>query len=90
MSVHARKEAPRAGAPQRGRTDLKPILVTFACSSAACVGSYYLATYVNNHLTEVLGMERTTGLALRGIGASGMAVAPAWYLLPAGLPRIRR
>lgn len=51
-----------------GRRDLKPLMVTFACSSVSGVGIYYLATYVNNHLTSVLEIERTTGLALSGVG----------------------
>ena len=51
-----------------GTKGLKPILITFAFSSVSGLGIYYLATYMNNHLTTSLGLDRGAALALSGAG----------------------
>jgi MHS family proline/betaine transporter-like MFS transporter len=58
-------EAPLVKAGTKG---LKPILITFAFSSVSGLGIYYLATYMNNHLTTSLGLDRVSALALSGVG----------------------
>lgn len=51
-----------------GAKGLKPILITFAFSSVSGLGIYYLATYMNNHLTTSLGLDRASALSLSGVG----------------------
>lgn len=51
-----------------GTKGLKPILITFAFSSVSGLGIYYLATYMNNHLTTSLGLDRSSALTLSGAG----------------------
>ncbi|BCW40324.1 MFS transporter [Arthrobacter sp. StoSoilB3] len=51
-----------------GSKGLKPILITFAFSSVSGLGIYYLATYMNNHLTTSLGLDRASALTLSGAG----------------------
>lgn len=51
-----------------GTKGLKPIMLTFAFSSVSGLGIYYLATYMNNHFTTSLGLDRGTALALSGLG----------------------
>ncbi len=59
-----------AGSPlaKAGTKGLKPILITFAFSSVSGLGIYYLATYMNNHLTTSLGLDRASALTLSGAG----------------------
>lgn len=59
-----------AAAPltKAGTKGLKPILITFAFSSVSGLGIYYLATYMNNHLTTSLGLDRASALTLSGLG----------------------
>lgn len=51
-----------------GTKGLKPIMITFAFSSVSGLGIYYLATYMNNHLTTSLGLNRASALTLSGAG----------------------
>lgn len=58
-------DSPLARAGTKG---LKPIMITFAFSSVSGLGIYYLATYMNNHLTTSLGLDRASALTLSGTG----------------------
>ncbi|MDQ0864610.1 MFS transporter [Arthrobacter globiformis] len=58
-------DSPLAKAGTKG---LKPIIITFAFSSVSGLGIYYLATYMNNHLTTSLGLDRASALTLSGAG----------------------
>jgi MFS transporter, MHS family, proline/betaine transporter len=51
-----------------GRVNVKAIMLTFFFASVQGLGFYYLATYVVNHLSETVGLERTTALRLSAIG----------------------
>jgi MHS family proline/betaine transporter-like MFS transporter len=55
----------RAGTDRR---NLFAILLTFAFSSVSGLGIYYLATYMNNHLTTALGIGRVPALLFSGAG----------------------
>jgi MHS family proline/betaine transporter-like MFS transporter len=50
------------------RRTLFAILLTFAFSSVSGLGIYYLATYLNNHFSNALGLSRPQALLLSGIG----------------------
>jgi MFS transporter, MHS family, proline/betaine transporter len=50
------------------RRTLFAILLTFAFSSVSGLGIYYLATYLNNHFSNALGLSRPEALLLSGIG----------------------
>jgi MHS family proline/betaine transporter-like MFS transporter len=50
------------------KRNLFAILLTFAFSSVSGLGIYYLATYLNNHFTNALGIARPTALLISGIG----------------------
>jgi MHS family proline/betaine transporter-like MFS transporter len=51
-----------------GRDNVKAIVLTFFFASVQGLGFYYLATYVVNHLSETVDLERTTALRLSAIG----------------------
>jgi MHS family proline/betaine transporter-like MFS transporter len=51
-----------------GRDNVKAIALTFFFASVQGLGFYYLATYVVNHLSETVDLERTTALRLSAIG----------------------
>lgn len=50
------------------KKNIYAILLTFAFSSVSGLGIYYLATYMNNHFTTALGVERVNALLFSGIG----------------------
>jgi MHS family proline/betaine transporter-like MFS transporter len=50
------------------RVNVRAITLTFFYASVQGLGFYYLATYVVNHLSETVGLERTTALWLSAIG----------------------
>lgn len=52
----------------KDRKNLFAVLLTFAFSSVSGLGIYYLATYMNNHFTNALGLDRITALLLSGTG----------------------
>jgi MHS family proline/betaine transporter-like MFS transporter len=52
----------------KDRKNLLAVLLTFAFSSVSGLGIYYLATYMNNHFTTALGMDRVSALMLSGVG----------------------
>lgn len=52
----------------RSKKNLFAVLLTFAFSSVSGLGIYYLATYMNNHFTNALGLERVPALLLSGLG----------------------
>jgi MHS family proline/betaine transporter-like MFS transporter len=51
-----------------GRRNVKAIVLTFFFASVQGLGFYYLATYVVNHLSQTVGLPRTTALTLSAIG----------------------
>ncbi|MGN9788783.1 MFS transporter [Nonomuraea sp. ZG12] len=51
-----------------GRRNVKSIVLTFFFASVQGLGFYYLATYVVNHLSQTVGLPRTTALMLSAVG----------------------
>jgi MHS family proline/betaine transporter-like MFS transporter len=50
------------------RENVRAIALTFFFASVQGLGFYYLATYVVNHLSETVGLDRTDALRLSAIG----------------------